>query len=333
MNLQGSQQQQLLDEASEWLVRLCSGERTEAQEQAFALWLGSSKAHREAFDSVESLWQDLAIVAEFPEEEQEAPILPDAANDAGVTVKRRALLGTVAAALLASTLYFTPFTEPQAPEALAYRTDVGEQQRVELADGSNLYLNTATRVSVSYSDEQRSITLEQGEAYFDVAKEADRPFVVSIPNGSVTALGTAFNIRLHDKSADVTVTEGVVKVQEPESSYGAAASAIVRANQAINISSQEALGAARSIDPKASTAWTEKKLIFQEASLKEVISALNRYSKQTIRIADPAISSRKVSGVFRLDEPQAVLKGIEASLGLEHEQHGELIMLFESKTL
>jgi transmembrane sensor len=332
MTLQGSQQQQLLDEASEWLVQLCSGERTEAQEQAFALWLGSSQAHRDAFDSVESLWQDLAVVAHFPEEGA-APQLPEAANDEGGNIKRRALLGSAAAALLATTLYFSPFASQDSPETLSYRTDIGEQQQIELADGSNIYLNTATRVSVSYSSEQREITLEQGEAYFDVATDAERPFVVMIPNGSVTALGTAFNIHLRKDRTDVTVTEGVVKVKEPAGSYGPAASAIVRANQAITVSTSEPLGAARSIDPTAITAWTEKKLIFQDASLKEVISALNRYSKHSIRISDPAIASRKVSGVFHLDQPQAMLKGIEASLGLAHEQRGDLIMLYQSKTL
>lgn len=328
------QQQQLLDEASEWLVCLCSGQRSEQQEHDFALWLSRSDAHKDAFDQTESLWQDLAIVQHFPNVD-ESPELPQAANDAtGGIIKRRGFLATAAAALLAvSSIFLQPALEKSNTEAMSYRTDVGEQEKIALSDGSSLYLNTSSRVSVSYSENQRYILLEQGEAYFDVAKDKSRPFVVEIPNGTVTAVGTAFNIHVHDERTDVRVTEGVVKVMEQSTGYGPLGVAIVRADQAIEVSASDKLGSARAVDNSNVAAWTEKKLIFQNTNLHEVISALNRYSTRTIKIGDPSIASRKVSGVFRLDQPQAVLEGIEASLGLAHEEHGDLIMLYQSKKL
>ena len=151
------------DQAAAWIARLCSDSVSAEDRQQFALWLAANPQHRKAMDSMLDLWDDLAVVGKLPLEA--APARPD----------RRRWLGTglALAASLVLALLLTPQLDFYEDQQI-YRTRVGEQISVELADGSRISLNTNSQLQVKLDDDRRYIVLSRGEAYFEVAKDMQR---------------------------------------------------------------------------------------------------------------------------------------------------------------
>ncbi len=334
MNLQNNQ---LLDEAAEWIAHLRSDQVTAADQQAFALWLSEGAAQQQAFDQTESLWQDLGVVQHLPAElfssEQAANAdVNDTTGTATVTrtaptFGRRAF--AAAAAIVVAVLLSWQLMPTPAPDASVFRTAVGEQKTISLDDGSSVMLNTHTKIGVDFSAAQRNVTLHRGEAHFTVAKDSERPFVVAWDDVTVTAVGTAFNIRRQPRQTLITVTEGEVQVVDNHAARETGHSENVRAKQQVVVGKKEGLGDVTAIQGQQATAWQRQQLVFDGTRLSDVIAELNRYSTRQIKIADPLLNSLPVSGVFRLDDPQAALRGLETSLALEHVEQDGLVLLYK----
>jgi transmembrane sensor len=206
------------------------------------------------------------------------------------------------------------------PSALIWEasTQVGERSFLVLADGSKVTLNTASAVRADYSGRDRRLTLLRGEAFFDVAKDPLRPFVVTAGSRQVIAVGTSFNVRLQDHGVRVTLVEGKVRVtrSRPEVS---GAGAQDPAGPAVTLVAGSALvaeadGADRveRLDADRATSWRNGKLVFEGERLADVVAEMNRYSRETLEIADPALEDRRVSGVFEPTEGHAFAKALEA---------------------
>ncbi len=178
-----------------------------------------------------------------------------------------------------------------------------------------------------YSDDQRLLKLSQGEAYFDVSKDPERPFVVEVPGGSVTAVGTAFNIEIDPQETLVTVTEGVIRVEEDNNSALPAQQLSARVNDRVTIHPVEGLERSADSELDDVTAWRKQNLVFKNASLAHVVAELNRYSDYKIKIADPRLAYEQVNGVFKLNEPMKTLEAIQATLGLGSTTQGRIILL------
>ena len=331
MNLKNNK---LLDEAAEWIARLRSDQVSAVDQQAFAVWLSQGVAQREAFDQTENLWQDLGVVQYLPEEmfagEQTVNPTPIDTNiRRGLPAFGRRTLAAAAAVVVAVLLTWQLL--PQTPrDASVFRTAIGEQKTITLDDGSTLMLNTDTTVSVDFASARRGVKLQRGEAYFMVAKDSKRPFVVELDEVTVTAVGTAFNIHRQQQQALITVTEGEVQVVDKHAQADATTAAErVRAKQQVVVRKKEGLSAVTDTDVQQATAWQRQQLVFDGTRLSDVVAELNRYSAQQIKIADPLLNSLQVSGVFRLDDPQATLQGLEASLALEHVEQDGLILLYK----
>ncbi len=331
----------LLDDASEWIARLSNNQASEQDHQGFALWLGKSAEHRAAYDQMEALWLDLGCVKYSTDKHdpslQENQPLPgegqisvsEKTSSASTFWQKRwiktrfiasfALCAVVAVALLPDA------SKPTATQRLA--TAVGEHSTETLADGSVVQLNTNTRLEVSYSDSQRELSLTQGEAHFIVKKNPQRPFVVRIPGGSVVAVGTAFNIEIEPQQTLVTVTEGVIRVEEQNDSALPADTITARLNDQVRISPAGGLTRDRVPDDHLATAWLEQNMVFKNASLAQVVAELNRYSDKKIKISDASLAFIPVSGVFKTDQPTETLQAIETSLGLESKAEGNIILL------
>ena len=333
METTSSQNDQLLDEAAGWIARLRSDQVSAADQQAFALWLGEGAAHRDAFDQTESLWQDLGVVQHLPAEllasEQSASVeLTDlTAGRFAPAFGRRAL--AAAAAIVVAVLLTWQLLPATSPDGSVFRTAVGEQKIITLDDGSTVVLNTHTKLGVDFSASQRGVTLHRGEAYFSVVKDSKRPFVVAWDDITVTAVGTAFNIRRQPQQTLITVTEGEVTVVANHAQAETAHSESVRARQQVVVGKKKGLSAVTDADGQRAIAWQRQQLVFDCTRLSDVVAELNRYSTLQIKIADPLLNSLQVSGVFRLDEPQATLRGLEASLSLEHVEQDGLILLYK----
>ena len=187
-------------EASAWVVQLHGPERSAALEAAFRDWLASDPENQREFERVTRVWV-------------EAPQIPLGGTTRLVrwNQPRTAWRWAIAAAVLLICGIGT-FGVYQVWFAGVYKTDVGEQRIVRLEDGTRVSLNSDTEVEVWFAKKQRHVMLERGEAYFEVAHNRKRPFVVTAGNHDVTAVGTAFMVRYDNGNTAVTLVEGKVTV-------------------------------------------------------------------------------------------------------------------------
>ncbi|MGC4009716.1 MAG: FecR family protein [Pseudomonas sp.] len=283
----------LSDEAIERLVRLHSGSAGAAERMDFLRWRGLSAEHERAAREAEALWGAL------PETHH--------AEDYRRRARRpRRLLALAAAACVAAIAVTIALPEPLAGLYSDYATRTGERRMLELADGSRVWLNSDSALSVDFSAQQRRLYLHSGEALFEVAKDAARPFIVEAKGGEVRAVGTRFDVDSRGPQVRVDVTEGVVQVNS-------AGSAPVRLSAGERLSYRERVAPdpVQPLDLSSASAWQRGKLIFNQRPLGEVLDELERYVPGRIVLTDSALRQHKVSGVFDLKDPDALLKTLE----------------------
>ena len=267
-------------------------------------------------------------------ESHEQPVLAAELRESGRPRTRYALRAAAAAMVLVVLgLVWIGAAHVLGPPS--FRTAVGEQRTITLEDGSIVYLNTNSKVAVAFAENERRIILERGEARFDVAKNPARPFVVATSQATVRALGTVFNVQVAPTSTAVAVLEGRVEVVsrdapaealEPsaklESELNGDAQALESSiHQPARI--QLAAGEQVAVTPKGEIlanagpplervrAWTERRLIFREERLSDVIAEFNRYHKQQLRIAGPALAEHRISGTFAVQDVASLLQFLE----------------------
>jgi transmembrane sensor len=297
--------------AIEWWTRLDCRAPTPQEREAFVLWLTRDPANREAFERVCRIWGDLEglrpLVDEF-----EAP-LPRRASHRRLA----ASLAALAFALLSYVFFDDVWILLQAQT----RTGVAETRTVRLSDGSRIELGPRSAVALDFGEGKRNVTLLRGEAWFDVAADADRPFSVRVPGGSVTALGTAFDVSTTHGRTEVTVAEHRVRV------LAGGPPIIVAEGQQSAFAPGVAAIDAYAVQVEHVTAWRRGKLIFDDRPLTEVVSVLGQYLHGYILILDPSIRERRVSGVFDAAEPLAAIAAIEKALGLRALDLGYFVAL------
>lgn len=208
--------------------------------------------------------------------------------------------------------------------AVIYETAVGEIKDVHLEDGSTIVLGGQTKLSVAYSARQRSVSLIGGEAWFKVAHNVKRPFVVTVDGSTITDVGTAFVVTLDSDRVFLTVTEGTVAVIGPppgraasglDQSAGLRPSALapisVTRGEELSLGDDGALGSVKPADTHAATAWTHGRLVFYDMPLRYVVEAVNRYSTRHI-VVDSSAGALRFGGVVYDDEIEDWLKSLEA---------------------
>jgi len=208
-----------------------------------------------------------------------------------------------------------------------YATTVGEQRSLALADGSTVQLNSLSRIRVRYSDHERIVELLQGEALFRVAKDAARPFVVRSDKTRVQAVGTQFDVYRKVDGTVVTVVEGSVALSEghgesegnnpPNQGSGTAlpAAIVLAAGEQITVTPK---AARRTPHPNVAgaTAWTQRQLVFDSASLSEVAGEFNRYNERKLVIDASALGTLHISGVFSSTDPASLIRFLRDRPGL-----------------
>lgn len=202
-------------------------------------------------------------------------------------------------------------------------TRKGDIRRAPLSDGSAVTLNTDSAIRTDFSDKLRRVELLRGEALFDVAKEAARPFVVVAGEVRVRAVGTSFTVRTHaDGKVNVLVREGVVEVSRGSNGHPLRLAAS-------NAAQVESAGEFRalSVEPGAvdrAMAWRQGQIDLDGLTLSQAAAEFARYSDRRIRIDDPTVASLKVTGLFSATDPDGFAKAAALSLGLvaTADQHG-----------
>jgi len=215
-------QRAIEEEAVNWLIKLDSESSPSRQDlQALTEWLSRSPVHRQELKSLNAFWgnqvlTELMVPLGKSSESSLITWLKRRWHCSGV-IARTSATAAIATATLAITFGLLLLPAPINSTNGLYVTAVGQQQSLQLADGSTVQLNTNSQVKVEYSQGYRNIHLLQGQAYFEVAKDREHPFRVYAGNGRVQALGTAFTLYLQDSSLNVLVTEGKVALASMES--------------------------------------------------------------------------------------------------------------------
>jgi len=193
----------------------------------------------------------------------------------------------------------------------SYSTQIGEQRSLTLSDGSRVTLNSRSRVRIGYSESTRAVDLVEGEALFHVVKDSSRPFVVHAGGTSVRAVGTEFDINQRGRGTLITVVEGRVAVLG--SGLGVTASArpsaaggepvgtvLLSAGEQMDVTAGASAPPTRS-NASSATAWVQRKVILQSATLAEVAEDFNRYSERPLVVEERGAVPFRVSGVFSTD--------------------------------
>ena len=188
-----------------------------------------------------------------------------------------------------------------------YITNVGEMRSITLEDGSVVELNTRSRLRAHFTATKRDVQLLAGEAIFKVAKSSHRPFRVSCGPTEIVAVGTEFNVDAHNARTVVTVLEGRVRVTTAMGqASGKSTGSAEPARQPIEVASGEQIVVVKHhppqrvavADPTRATAWTERRLIFEEATLTEVAAEFARYNDKVIQILGEPLASKRITGIF-----------------------------------
>ncbi|MDQ8027584.1 MAG: FecR domain-containing protein [Brevundimonas sp.] len=282
------------EQAQGWFVRLNGADASEAEWLAFQDWLEADDAHRLAYDRVEQLWIEL--------DEVPATVLP-ANEDFAEARPRRRLNWLYPAVGIAAAVALAVGVWPMfmAGEAVTYTTD-DAPRTVQLADGSTIHMNRHSDLSVRMKPGRREVMLADGEAAFDVAHDAQRPFVITADRHSVQVLGTAFNVVSHADRFSVSVERGVVAVTPAEGQPPLRLTAGQKVEQVGN-----AAVVRSRVDPAGASAWRNGVLVYRNASLDQVGDDLSRYFGKPVTVSASARDVR-FTGVLRVGDEAIMLE-------------------------
>jgi len=294
-------------EASAWLARL-HGPRGAEAEVPLQDWLRGDPAHQEAFERATELWDILPGAAALAEPEARAP--------------RRFVPMAIAASILA--LVVTGSMAIYINQPPVFDTDAGEQRTTTLDDGSRIALNTDSHVTVNFDKGTRQVTLDRGEAMFEVAHDAARPFVVAAGDERIKALGTSFIVRRDGERVRVTLLRG--KVEVTRAGERAQLLAVLAPGERVSAAPQMAPVLDRpAID--AVTAWRRGELLFRDTPLSEAIAEVNRYGQERVVVNDARLGALPISGVFATDNSAEFAAAVAQLHGLRVRKDGEALLL------
>jgi transmembrane sensor len=199
-----------------------------------------------------------------------------------------------------------------------YATDIGQTFSARLPDGSRLTLDTDSQVRVRFSDGERRIELLRGQALFEVAHNAQRPFIVQAGDTRVRATGTRFEVRRTGQDVRVTLTQGSVEVVDKAAG---AKTWRLTPGQALALKAAAPMAATPTpVDIQTATSWTSGTVTFQDVPLDEAVAELNRYSRDKIVLGAGAPRTRRVSGVFSTGDNDDFIAALSAYYGLRSER-------------
>jgi len=305
-----------LAQAADWMAQMRAGELTGPQATAFDDWLAADPQHRAAFAEMQAIWDEAGEIGDDPT----ILALRELNQKTFNRPARWRLAGGALAACLAVAVAggWLALREPglgvQPAAAVAeeqvLRTDTGQTTTAILKDGSTVVLDTDTVVRASETPGQRTIHLERGGAFFQVAKDPTRPFVVVAAGKTITALGTAFEARVIGGKLDVTLIEGKVKVEEKKK-------LIWQGEQKMDLQAGWRLSAPEDqhwslerVDAGKELSWMSGRLTFFNDTLADAVAKVNRYSDRKI-VLDPQLDHASIVGVFEAGDTDRFVRGME----------------------
>jgi transmembrane sensor len=314
--------------ASTWAARLDRGPLSPEGEEAFQAWLSGDPRSKGALLRAQALsLMSESAQALGPSFDPIAFEEPKQARLSGLS--RRQALTWTGSAVAAASLVALGVGMPAAGAVIS--TERGEIRLAPLKDGSTVLLNTQTKIRVRYSKGERLVTLLKGEAYFSVARDEGRPFIVEVNGRRLSTAQAGFRVRKLDQDpVDVLVNQGQVDVValNPAASNTWALQANTRL--ILSDTGRAAAEHPQPIGPEAVTrelAWREGKLAFEGETLKQAADTFARYSDTRIRIQDPGLAREPVTGLFAANDPVGFSGAIARVFDARLERDGDDVVL------
>ncbi|WP_242206169.1 MULTISPECIES: FecR domain-containing protein [unclassified Pseudomonas] len=289
--------QQALEEAADWLIRMSDGELTDSERGEWECWKASTPERARAWARAQLLQTKLGGLP---------PSLAMSALDRPSSPERRAAMGKLAMILAILPAGWGSWKLAESQQWSAdYHTAIGQQRELTLADGSKITLNTDTAIDVLFDADQRLIHLREGEILVQTAPDISplaRPFMVSTRQGRMQALGTRFTVRELQPRTHLAVLEDAVKVELADNQQSTPL--IVNAGQRTDFSSHTF--GQLSVADRYVGAWTQGMLMADKMRLADFVEELTRYRRGFVRL-DPALADLRVSGAYPISDSQRTL--------------------------
>jgi transmembrane sensor len=323
------------DAAADWVARRHAG-LSDHDAAEFRRWLAADPQHGQAFREIDHVWETL----NQPRREGSAPAaLHELEHRERRRVRRNAFilattsLGVAAAVVLSLLPARPPAVGPNPSPTIVHRPN-----RQTLADGSAVELNAGAEILVAFSDTARRVKLRSGEALFQVARDASRPFVVVAGKVEVRAIGTAVAVRHDAAHVDVLVTEGRVSVnrtvavpeelmESPLQPVYVDAGRRVRVSDALPGAMPPPLESVTQAQISQALAWRGRRLEFTGTPLLEAVELFNEQNSLQLSVADTRTGTLKITGIFWSDDPEGFVRLLESGLNVEAKRAGDFIVL------
>lgn len=309
------------DEAAGWYARLNKTTISHETLRAFREWR-SDERHAEAYAEIDAFWRRIGKLRQ-DEEIQRAAGEAIGRADAKKGHMPRPGGKTLSAAAFAVLLAIGAAVAWPHLFGRTFETAPAEQRLIRLADGSRLRLDADSRARVRLSAERRDVELLAGRAFFEVASDPDRPFVVRADGTAVRAIGTRFEVGRQAGAVEVTLVEGKVRIEAD----GASQALTLAPGDQVRIAAPSAPPRLARVDAQAQTSWTTGRLVFRDQPLAEAVAEVNRYGEARIVLSDPDLAGRRISGVFDTGDTEAFVGAVSALYGLKAERDSRQIRL------
>ena len=312
-----------LEQAAHW-HSVMDGAPSAEEARAFEEWRGAHPDHELAWQRMQALWGLLAAPARQAPGPHLSAMLQDARARRGK--RRRAVMRTAVLVLAALAPAWWALHDQLPWLAADLRSGVGEHRTIELSDGSRVTLNTDSAIDIVYSAQERRIVLRQGEILAEVAPgKAGRPFVIDTRDGSATALGTRYIVRLLPDATRVTVTESHIRACPAQSGSACQDAA---AGQTLDIR-PDSVGPPRTA-PRDAEGWTHGRLSVSDTPLPQVLDELARHRRGLLLYDAQALADLRVSAVLPLAS-DAALASLEENLPIRIRRYGPWLQRVERR--
>ena len=300
-------QSEQLAEAAAWLARLHADAAAPENERAFHAWLAEDPRHQAAFAAVTETWDAAGGLRDV--EPVSRPV--------GFGIGRRRVLAGMGAVMVVS----AALGLWQRANAGLYQTSVGEQRRIGLDDGSELLLDTDTRLRVQFDKHMRKVALEHGRVNCRVAADAARPFVIDAGGDQIFAQGVAIDVRRDSEQVSIVCLQGDALVETGT----AAVRRPLASGQRLKISASRQVVDQPALAPLV--AWHSGQAAFDNEPLADAVREMNRYSRTKLVVDDPRLAALRVSGTYHVGDNAAFAQSVASLLPVTVKRRDEDLVL------
>ena len=312
------------DEAAAWVARLDGREPAAAERATFDDWIARDPAHAAAYAEALRTWRDLAAMR--GSEQYRALLGTPTLRERMVSALRgprwAALAVGVAAIVAFVWLGFSLDVLPFLHRPTQVATQLAEVREMTLPDGTRIVLGAQSQIDFLVTGKTRHATVISGDAFFAVAHDATRPFVVATGDYTVRVLGTQFEIRRRPDTVRVAVSEGrvaVKRVDMEDASVLMSGAAWTAGSGGVEV---------RPVDAMDVGAWRSGRLVYDNAALRDIVADANRYTRSHIVVVDPQLETLRLTTSFRTSQVDGMVETLQAALPLvaERRANGDILL-------